>query len=262
MNKIRNFWLIADQFITVKPIRSRQAIVSVDKKGVMSSPQHLIPVTIEVVQRALGVPLPGVAGQKKMAPQPRTDDVDRFVQPDDCWEAGVLLLLYPHKLSADGDEPELHLVLTRRSEYPGVHSGQISFPGGRREGYESLQDTALRETMEEVGVSPETINVIGRLSSLYTPPSNFCIYPFVAFSPIRPGFRPDPQEVAELLEIPVSLLLNPTARKEEIWHFEKYGPRHIPFFDVYGHKVWGATAMVLSEFVTLLTDYLSMRVVG
>jgi len=227
----------------------------------MSSP-HLIPVTIEVVQQALGAPLPGVAGQKKMAPQPRTGNVDRFVQPDDCREAGVLLLLYPHTATVNGAEPELHLVLTRRTEYPGVHSGQISFPGGRREEDEALEDTALRETREEVGVLPGTIDVIGCLSSLYTPPSHFCIYPFVAFSPIRPDFRPDPQEVAELLETPVSLLLNPTVRKEEIWHFEKYGARRVPFFEVYGHKVWGATAMILSEFVTLLAGQLSMRVVG
>jgi 8-oxo-dGTP pyrophosphatase MutT (NUDIX family) len=133
------------------------------------------------------------------------------------------------------------------------HSGQISFPGGRREHNETLEATALRETTEELGVPPEQLKLIGRLSSLYTPPSNFCIYPFIAFCATRPDFQPNVLEVAELIEAPLSLLLDPATYKEELWHFENYGERRIPFFDVFGHKVWGATAMILSEFLTLLT---------
>ncbi len=156
-----------------------------------------------------------------------------------CREAGVLLLLYPHN---SGGESELHIVLIRRPEYPGVHSGQISLPGGRREGAESLQETALRETREEIGVKPDTVEVVGHLSSLYTSASNFCIYPFVAFRPTRPDFQPEPGEVAGLLELPLSLLFNPATRRTEVWN-----SRRIPFFDVFGFKVWGATAMILSE---------------
>ena len=74
----------------------------------------------------------------------------------------------------------------------------------------------------------------------------------MAFSPIRPIFQPDPREVAELIEVPLGFLSDPSIRKEETWHFENYGNRQVPFFDVYGHKVWGATAMILSEFLTLL----------
>ncbi len=189
-----------------------------------------------------------------MAPQPLNRDKTRqWGRPDDCRQAGVLLLLYPHVTNSN--TPELHIALTRRTEYPGVHSGQISFPGGRREGDESLQTTALREAMEEIGVLPETLEVIGPLSSLYTSASNFCIYPFVAFSSTHPAFCLDPQEVAELIEPPFSLLLNPTVYKEEIREFEKYGKRRIPFFDVFGHKVWGATAMILSEFLTLFANH-------
>lgn len=196
-------------------------------------------------------PKPGRPAQSKMAPQPRPDGPNRWDKPNDCREAAVLLLLYPH--TTNGYAPELHLVLTRRAEYPGAHSGQISLPGGRREGMETLQSTALRETREEVGVSPAVLELLGRLSPLYTPPSNFCIYPFVAASASRPLFRPDPVEVAELIETPLSLLLNPATRHEEIWNFPVYGPRRVPFFDVFGHKVWGATAMILNEFLTLLT---------
>jgi 8-oxo-dGTP pyrophosphatase MutT (NUDIX family) len=144
------------------------------------------------------------------------------------------------------------LVLIRRPEYPGVHGGQISLPGGRREVGEPLPATALREAREEIGLDPETVEIIGQLSPLYTPPSNFYIFPFVAFSPNQPLFQPNANEVAEIIETPLRLLQNPAHRKEESWYFQNYGERRVPFFDVYGHQVWGATAMILSEFLTLL----------
>jgi 8-oxo-dGTP pyrophosphatase MutT (NUDIX family) len=214
---------------------------------------HILSPTIENVRQALSGPLPGVAGQIKMAPEPPAGQINRWDKVDGYREAGVLLLLYPYATN-NGTLPELHLVLTRRTEYPGVHSGQISFPGGRREQEESLQRTALRETMEEVGVVPEELEIIGQLSSLYTSASNFCIYPFVAFSATRPIFRLDPKEVAKLIEVPLSFLLNPANRKEEVWHFQDSGQRRIPFFDVFGYQVWGATAMILSEFLTVLGE--------
>jgi 8-oxo-dGTP pyrophosphatase MutT (NUDIX family) len=208
--------------------------------------------TIKDIQEAMQRPRPGVSGQIKMAPQPARDGLNRWDWPDNCRLAAVLLLLYPHK--AEDYPSELHLVLTRRTEYPGTHSGQISLPGGRREGEESLQATALRETREEVGVPPDKVEVIGQLSPLYTPPSNFCIYPFVAFSTQRLRFQPEPLEVAEIIEVPLSLLLDSTTRREEVWHFPNKGERSVPFFNVFGHKVWGATAMILSEFLSLLSN--------
>jgi len=213
---------------------------------------HEVRYTVEDIQEALINPLPGLTGQIKMAPAPIGNPLNRWAIPDNCREASVLLLFYPY--NDNGRSPELYLTLTRRREYPGVHSGQISLPGGRREKDESLQATALRETTEEIGVSPAKLEVMGQLSTLYTPPSNFCIYPFVAFSPTRPTFQPDPREVAELIEVPLDLLVDPVIRKKETWHFENYGKRQVPFFDVYGHKVWGATAMILSEFLTLLIN--------
>jgi 8-oxo-dGTP pyrophosphatase MutT (NUDIX family) len=198
-----------------------------------------------------------------MAPQARTGQPNRWDRPDNYREASVLLLLYPHSPPDDNGtpqlsaEPELHFVLMRRPEYPGgVHSGQISLPGGQREEGESLPATALREASEEIGLVPETVEIVGQLSPLYTPPSNFYIFPFVAFSPSRPMFQPNPYEVAELIETPLHLLLNSANRKEEVWYFQDYGERCIPFFDILGHRVWGATAMILSEFLALLDgDY-------
>jgi 8-oxo-dGTP pyrophosphatase MutT (NUDIX family) len=221
---------------------------------------QLTALTIAHIRRALANPLPGVKGQIKMAPQPRVGQINRWdTPPTDCREAGVLLLLYLHTNNHLGtpsasSESELHLVLTRRPEYPGAHSGQISLPGGRREAGESLQTTALREANEEIGLIPTSVEVIGELSPLYTPPSNFCIYPFIAFSATRPTFQPDAKEVAELIELPLTLLFSPTIYKEEIWYFPDYGERRVPFFDIFGHQVWGATAMILNEFLTLLRD--------
>lgn len=209
--------------------------------------------SIEAVRRALAGPLPGLEGQIKMAPQPRIGQLNRWDRPDNYREAAVLLLLYPLTLE-DPNTTALHLVLTRRPEYPGAHSGQISLPGGRREGEETLQTTALREAYEEVGLAAATVEVIGQLSPLYTPPSNFYIYPFVAYSAAQPTFQPDAKEVAELIEAPLALFFNPTSYKEEIWHFPTYGERRVPFFDIFGHLVWGATAMILSEFLTLLQN--------
>jgi 8-oxo-dGTP pyrophosphatase MutT (NUDIX family) len=224
----------------------------------MNQPNLTLP-AIDEIRYALTGPLPGLAGQIKMAPQPRTGQSNRWDRPDNYREASVLLLLYPH-LPLDGHgpsprsaEPELHFVLIHRPEYPGdVHGGQISLPGGRREEGESLPATALREAAEEIGLIPEAVEIVGQLSPLYTPPSNFYIFPFVAFSPSRPMFQPNPYEVAELIETPLSLLLDSANRKEEIWYFQNYGERRIPFFDIFGHRVWGATAMILSEFLALL----------
>lgn len=218
----------------------------------MSHPPHLLTPVINAIRQALSGPLPGQAGQIKMVPEPPPDQRNRFDQPEDCREAAVLLLLYPHINGTGALSPELYFVLTRRVEYPGVHSGQISLPGGRREEDELLPVTALRETYEEVGLAPETIEIMGQLSPLYTPPSNFCIYPFVAFCPTRPVFQASAQEVAELIETPLSLLFNPAIRKEEMWQLKNYGERRVPFYDIFGHRVWGATAMILSEFLTLL----------
>jgi 8-oxo-dGTP pyrophosphatase MutT (NUDIX family) len=204
-------------------------------------------VTIEDIRHRLAKPLPGLEGQLGMAPQPRPGWEWQPIEDYDCREAGVLLLLYPRP-ERNG---ELHLVLTRRHEYPGTHSGQISFPGGGREGDEPLETTALRETCEEIGVPSQGITILGQLTALYIPPSNYCIYPFVGFQASAPGFRPDPREVAEVIEVPFSLLLDEAIQRAEMMEHPQFGERLIPYFNIYGHKVWGATGMVLSEFVNL-----------
>jgi len=208
--------------------------------------------TIDPIQKALQQSLPGQSAQLKMAPQRLEMPIDRWEHPNDCRDAGVLILLYPHQTL--NDYKEWHIILTRRPEYLGVHSGQISLPGGRRETDETLQATALRETYEEVGVLAQTITIIGALTPLYTPPSNFCIHPFVGSVTHRPNFKADPIEVAELIESPLNLLRDPTIHQKEVWTFPNGIQNRVPYFDILGHKVWGATAMILSEFLMIIQD--------
>ncbi len=200
--------------------------------------------TVEQVRAALRQPLPGLRAQVTMAPSPCLFEPPAGVEPR---QAGVLLLLYPI-----GDA--LHLVLTVRTSGLEHHGGQIALPGGGwEEGDASLRETALREAQEEIGVVADTLEIIGALTPLYVPTSHNVIHPFVAYTPCRPDFRLDTREVAALLEVSLSLLLDPATRREEDW-FWHGTTLHVPFYAVGEHKIWGATATVLAEFLALLGD--------
>lgn len=196
------------------------------------------------IERGLAAALPGVAAQLTMAPEPRPGHKAYFEVEATSRKAGVLILLY----IKDG---RLSFLLTRRTERVLHHRGQISLPGGEQHAGESVEATALRETAEELGPDLGAVRVLGRLTPLYIPPSNYCIYPTVAFVPGALAFRLQPEEVDELIEVPVDRLADPAAVLREVWH---YGGRdvEVPFYAFEGHKIWGATAMVLAEFLALL----------
>ncbi|MEZ5070509.1 MAG: CoA pyrophosphatase [Bacteroidales bacterium] len=158
-------------------------------------------------------------------------------------QAAVMVLLYPGNESTG-------IVFIKRNTYPGHHSAQISFPGGAREkGDGNLQETALRETREELGLE-EKIEVLGELTPLHIPVSNFLVHPFVGILHQRPRFRPDPTEVAYLVETTVEHLLDPETRREE--HQVRNGASILtPYYRVGDEKIWGATAMMLSEFLQM-----------
>ena len=165
-------------------------------------------------------------------------------RPGEPNQGAVLLLLYCKK----GD---VYLVLTRRRDDLQSHAGQVSLPGGRREHRETLQEAALRETYEEVGVPPSRITILGRLTPLYIAPSDFEVHPFVGWHEPAPVFVPQDSEVAELLEVPVALFLRDESRDQELWEWRDI-LLEVPFYRIDEHKVWGATAMMLSEFAERL----------
>ncbi len=200
--------------------------------------------TLDEIRAALQKPLPGIAAQIKLAPEYRVESL-RSTPPADARLAGVLLLLYPL-------HGEWHFPLMKRVEDGLTHSGQISLPGGSQEAGETLRETALREACEEVGAACDEIDVIGQLSTIYIPPSNFLVTPTVGYTFTRPDFRCDPREVAELIEAPLSTLFDPGVVRREPWSL-RGATVEVPFYQIGPHKVWGATAMILSEFSMALT---------
>lgn len=227
-------------------------------------PQRTLPITstrsrvthapftllIDRLRERLAGPLPGTAAQLAMAPAyRRADPAVTSVDGKSCREAGVLVLLFPHD-----DTPTL--VLTVRRDHLPDHAGQIAFPGGQHEGDETLRQTALREAYEEVNLPPGEVNVLGALTPLYIPPSNFCVHPFVGATPHEPDLRPTDAEVGTILRVPLPHLLDPSTTVRETWTLHGR-PVEVPFFRIGKHKVWGATAMMLGEFLACCTEALA-----
>jgi len=187
---------------------------------------------------------PGLSAQLKMVSHPRPGQKPYGEVEDISLKAGVMLLLYPRGGSR-------YLVLIRRTSTVLHHKDQISFPGGQLEPGEDFVRAALRETQEELGVPPEKIRILGELTPLYIPPSNFCIYPVVAAVDGPLSFQPHPEEVAEIVEIQLDHLLDAKNIREEKW-VVRGEPLNVRFYACGDHKIWGATAMVLAEFLDIL----------
>ncbi len=204
----------------------------------------------ELMSRRLKAALPGRKAQFLMAPRPRRlkPHIQRRKPPA---EAAVLVLVYPHSKRPPlrNCSEHLYIVLTQRTAHLTTHSSQISFPGGRTIRGETIEQGALREAEEELAVPAESVRTIGRLTPLRVFSSNHVIHPVVAWAAERPAFVPNPKEVAEILEIPLHSLAQ--SAKREIWH-QKEIEREVPYFQFRDYKIWGATAMVLSEFIFIL----------
>lgn len=194
-------------------------------------------------------PLPGLQAQLKMAPMERRANVKRWNVPADARQSAVLVLLYPNASGV------LHLPLQVRNAYNGVHSRQIGLPGGGVEAEDAdYEATALRETEEEVGVPRTEVEVLGRLSKLYIPPSNYLVQPIVGKIKSRPDFEPDPSEVAELIETPLASFLDDGNVGMGKIKARTGGDYEVPCFNIQGKVVWGATAMMMSEFREVLLE--------
>ncbi len=206
----------------------------------------MYPTFIQQVQQRLQQPLPGLEAQTlMMAARFKVNDSNAYVKPSEGGrKAGVMLLLFQK-------ETTWYTALMQRPEAPYAHSRQISFPGGGLEEEDvDLAACAKRETEEEFGIPREQIQVLGALSELYIPVSRYLVQPFVGYLEQAPSYTPDPNEVDEIIEVRLEDLLNPDLRKlTNIKTSSGLTLKDIPYFDVEGKTVWGATAMMLSEFV-------------
>ncbi len=200
---------------------------------------------INSLKAAFSRPLPGQSAQFHMAPAMRQKQFDS----SQARNGAVLILLY----EAEGD---WHFPVIRRPDYPGIHAGQISLPGGKRENNESLENTALRETEEEIGIARQLVTVLGELSPLFIPPSNFLVHPFVGYMVEPPTFKAQPEEVEEIFTISMQHLQKEVKQRREarVRASSDGSTLKAPSIDVAGHQLWGATAMMLSEFVFLFEE--------
>jgi 8-oxo-dGTP pyrophosphatase MutT (NUDIX family) len=192
--------------------------------------------------------LPGVDAHILLAPELRVNDIKTGISPDHALESAVLIILYP-------SNNRLHTVVILRNEYDGAHSGQISLPGGKAEKSDiDFEYTALREAQEEIGIVPSEMEIIGQLTRFYVRPSNFIIYPFIAYCPYRPDFHPDATEVQRIIEIDVFAEIGPERIVNKNIKFKNNIVVNAPGFEIGGEFMWGATAMIFSELIHVLKN--------
>ena len=203
---------------------------------------------INKIGEQLQHPLPGQEAQYRMATAVR---YKRAPAPPTAVDAGVLALFYPR-------DADWHIVLIERtSRYENDrHKGQISFPGGRYEATDpDMEFTAVREAEEEVGIDRNDITVLGKLTELYIPVSNFLVHPYVAYAEKRPNFEPQPSEVENILEVPFEhFYQKKNIRKMDMTIRGDLILREVPYFDIQGKVLWGATAMMISELLAVVSD--------
>ena len=185
--------------------------------------------------------LPGKPAQRKMAPVPR-----RF-EPEPGSSPRQSAVLVP--LATEG--PHISVLLTVRQFQLHHHGGEISFPGGAVEpGDGDFSQTALREASEEIGLPAEAVQILGALTPLYISPSHHLVHPILGWISKKPPLTPNPSEVAQILEAPLTLFLNAKTVQRRLWI--RHGkPLIVPCYQINGHCIWGATAMILSELLAL-----------
>jgi 8-oxo-dGTP pyrophosphatase MutT (NUDIX family) len=203
------------------------------------------------LSKKLEEPLPGEAEQKRLSSYTNYTITELLAKNPNPKKSAVMIILWPESGS-------IRSLLIRRQEYEGVHSGQMAFPGGKFDpADDDLIGTAIRETLEEVGLEIDPDAVAGGLSPLYIPVSNFLVNPYVAFLENRPVFHPNPGEVEALVDFDVSHILNEENIKSKDRIFSNGIQRKTPYYEIGGSEVWGATAMIISELATVLRSIIS-----
>lgn len=203
--------------------------------------------TIQKIERRMQVPLPGRDAQLRMAHATRRQYV---AAPTAARQAAVLLVLFPQN-------GEWNIVfIERNANDRDQHGGQISFPGGKAEPHDgSMLNTALREAEEEVGIAQHQVKILGGLTELYIPVSNFQVHPFLGYLEAAPAYEVQVEEVNAVLEVPLSHFQQQGVRQfTDIQVNPQLVLKNVPYFDLYGRVLWGATAMMLNELLELLAD--------
>ncbi len=201
---------------------------------------------IHTLDQKLREPLPGEKAQLKMAPATRVKFPEFLRDGSRSREAAVLILLFPVSNKA-------RIVFIKRATYDGVHSGQISLPGGKKEPSDpSLTETALRETEEEIGICRDKISVLGTLSKLFIPPSNFEVLPVVGFTDAEPEFTPRKEEVDMIITESLDKFYSGELHRVNYVKTRDVQRMNVRCFAVRDHIIWGATAMILSEFLEII----------
>lgn len=202
-------------------------------------------ISLDQLQTLLKGPKPGIKVQARMSPV--SGHTERYYRvPQTAKEAGVMLLLYP-------EADEWHTIFIKRSSNSNdKHSGQISFPGGSLEPCDlSPAACALRETEEELGIKAEAIQILGSLSDLYVFASNFLVYPFVGIIDHEPVLSLDQREVQSAIKAPISYFTDESIIKHMDMDIRGFKMKDVPYYDLYGEVLWGATAMMFSEFLNI-----------
>jgi 8-oxo-dGTP pyrophosphatase MutT (NUDIX family) len=196
----------------------------------------------ECISKEIKKGLPGREIQYRMAPAIRLM-TDPFLKNKQ--DAGVLILFYPSK-------HPVNLILIKRTDYQGVHGGQISFPGGKSEPRDKdICQTAIREAEEELGIDLQKIRLIGMLTELHIPVSNITVIPVIGYLEKKPVFKPGASEVEYVIEVELEELLNPGNVKYSYRKIMSVRTK-IPYYDIYSHRIWGATAMIISELIEII----------
>lgn len=207
---------------------------------------------LKSVSKIENIELPGEPSQVKMSPPYRLElmELNREAMKTSK-KAGVLVLFYPN------NQQQTHLILILRKAYKGVHSAQVGFPGGRLEKKDaSIEYTAIRETYEEIGVPMQDVKILKPMTKMYIPPSNFTVYPFLGITTKTPNFIIQEEEVEDIIEVPLShFYYEQNIITTSVSSSYKVNVE-VPAFQLKGHIVWGATAMMLSELKDLLKQVL------
>ena len=203
---------------------------------------------LNIVPKIKNIPLPAEFSQIKMMPSNRIEHMDHYKEAmKQAKQSAVLALFYPD------DSFQTKFALIQRKAYKGVHSSQISFPGGKFENKDhNLECTAKRETYEEIGVHPENVKIVRELTKIYIPPSNFAVQPFLGLIDKTPNFILQKDEVEELLEVPILDFFNESNVVTGTVSTSYNNRMEVPAFLLNGNLVWGATAMMLSEVKDLI----------